>query len=65
MVILTSVLGIIFIVLWLFLIAGWWDSLGPPSYHPMPPDEELDWLMNVHGLSKEDAEQYMNGPPVL
>ncbi len=35
---------------------------SPEPYVPMTYDEEMDWLMNQHGLSHEDADEIASLP---
>ena len=46
--------GLTIITIILIAISG----LQEKDYMPMSYDEEMDWLMNVHGLSKKEADEY-------
>lgn len=51
-----------FVAVVIFFFAGLFDALSPPSYHPMPPDEEIEWLMRDHNMTREEAEKMVNLP---
>ncbi len=42
----------------LVLLCGAIAGMGPVQYDPMSYDEEMRWLTEEHGLSREEADGY-------
>lgn len=41
-----------------------WGTFSGRNSSRMSPDEEYRWLTEEQGLSHEEAQEYMYGPPV-
>ena len=52
----------------LFGMAGFFglmiEGLSPQQHVPMSPDEEREWLRDVSGLTEEEIDEIVDGPPV-
>lgn len=54
-------LGVFFGLCALAIFAGMWGAFVPWQYTPMSPDEEVEWLMDQHDMSRDEAEEIANG----